>query len=186
MSDIIDVEDESEKPVKGKFRPETCDQAYELYLLGKTDEEVAKFFKVSLTTIHRWAFERLEFRDARDRGKDIADGHVARSLYNNATGYYYTKTVVSNSKDGPVLTRIQEYVPPETKAAEIWLKMRQGEHWNKKPPEAAGATGKEQQSLLELARSMLFFGELGAKELGKMTIDQPKDAVLIEQKKEVE
>ncbi len=47
--------------------------AYKLALLGSTDDELADFFRVRVSTIHNWKKKHNEFLDALKRGKDVAD-----------------------------------------------------------------------------------------------------------------
>jgi len=64
-----------------KYKEEYAEQAYKLCLLGHIDDELADFFEVDVSTIHRWKLEHEEFRDSIKKGKEIADGNVVQSLY---------------------------------------------------------------------------------------------------------
>ena len=50
------------------YKPEYAEQAYKLCQLGATDIELAKFFNVSLDTIHEWSNVNEEFSESRKVG----------------------------------------------------------------------------------------------------------------------
>lgn len=68
------------------FRPEFVEQAERLCLVGATDDELARVFNVSNTTINNWKRAYPRFLAALKKGRDEADGAVARALYLKALG----------------------------------------------------------------------------------------------------
>lgn len=104
---------EQRKPGRpSKYRPEFASQAEKLCRLGATNEDIADFFGVAVSCIHRWRDAHPEFRDALKDGKDEADAKVEQALFARATGY----------KDSP----------PDTTACIFWLKNRQPKKWRDK------------------------------------------------------
>ena len=71
------------------YKPEFAKQAAKLCELGATDQELAAFFKVSLSTIYLWRNTHAEFSEAVIAGKDKADARVERALFGRAVGYSY-------------------------------------------------------------------------------------------------
>lgn len=115
------------------YKPEYCDQAYKLCLLGADDKRIADFFEISEATLNRWKSEHPEFWESLKGGKENADAAVAASLYNRAKGYVGKKTVTATN--GGIITDVQvvdEYVAPDTTAAIFWLKNRQPKQWRDK------------------------------------------------------
>jgi len=101
-----------------KYSLVDIDQVERLSLLGLTDEEMAAFYGINVATLYRWKNEHSEFSEALKKGKEEADGHVARSLYNEAVG-------------GNVTAQI------------YWLKNRQPKKWRDKPEEINKDNSKE-------------------------------------------
>ena len=114
-----------------KFTPVMYRQAEKLALLGATNEDIADFFEVAVSTISKWMKEDQKFSDAIKKGKQIADANVASSLYKRANGFRYQETkneiVVTESGDELVAgkTRTMKQVAPDTTACIFWLKNRQ-------------------------------------------------------------
>lgn len=127
-----------------KYNPDWHDDwAWSLALQGATDEEVAKAFKVSKRTIIRWKEEHESFAEAYQRGKDIADAKVEKSLYQRAIGYETKDTekiVELDPKTGdpkPVRVKtVTKQIAPDTMAAMYWL--------NNRKPDVYGPRKKEE------------------------------------------
>lgn len=100
-----------------------------LSLLGLTDSQMADVFEVAESTFALWKVEHPEFSESIKRGKAIADGQVAASLYSRAVGAVTKAEKVFMTEDGPVKVDTVVHHPPDTGAAFIWLKNRQPELW---------------------------------------------------------
>ena len=122
------------------YRPEYADQARRLCLLGLTDEELAGFFEVSLSTIYEWANRHPAFSDARARGKIAADAKVAERLYHRALGYRHADVHITTYEGEVTQTPVVKHYPPDTQAATWWLKNRHPKKW-KDRSEVTGADG---------------------------------------------
>lgn len=116
------------------YTPEMNDAARKLALLGLTDEEMATFFGVHVSTYYRWKAENPAFHEAVNAGKVIADANVADSLYKRATGeHVQIEKVVKNAKTGEHSTiKVMTYIPGEASAAMNWLKNRRRQDWQDK------------------------------------------------------
>ena len=120
-----------------KYKPEYAEQAYQLALLGLTDEQMAAVFNVSRSTFNKWQKEFPEFSDTVRRGKILADATVAASFYKRATGYEYPseKIVTLSIGNGESVVErvpITAVVLPDPGAALNWLKNRQPDKWRDK------------------------------------------------------
>ena len=115
-----------------KYKDEYCDQVYKLCLLGHTDIEIAGFFDVSVDTIHEWRKVHPEFSESTKRGKDIADGNVAESLYRRAVGYEHPEDKIFNSNGEALVVPTVKRYPPDTQAASLFLRNRQPKKWRDK------------------------------------------------------
>lgn len=118
-----------------KYRAEYAAEAAELALLGATDAHLAEMFEVSPRTIDRWKLAHPEFGRKLRVGKSRANLAVARSLYEQATGYEYQTQDSRLVKDAEgnetlaVVTR-EVHVPAKTTAATFWLRNREPELWS--------------------------------------------------------
>lgn len=134
--------DERKKGRPTKYRPEFAEQAEKLCRLGATNIEIADFFGVAVSCVHRWCDAHPEFRDALKRGKDDADANVEQSLYRKALGYSHPDTHVSNYQGDVTITPITKHYPPDTTACIFWLKNRQPGRWrDKQEHEVSGKDG---------------------------------------------
>lgn len=127
---------------KSVGRPTEYDPAYskqveKLCELGATDEEIADFFGVSTRTIYRWKLDHDEFCQAIKLGKETADNRVERSLYQKATGFFYTeeqafKIKIGQYKEEVEVVEVQKFQPADTTAQMFWLKNRRKDDWRDK------------------------------------------------------
>lgn len=105
-------------------------QAYRLSLLGLTDPEMAEVLDVCDSTFDNWKNKYPDFLGAIKDGKLTADSNVVASLYERACGYSHPEEKIFND-DGTILRApTTKHYPPDTAAAFIWLKNRQG--WSDK------------------------------------------------------
>jgi hypothetical protein len=120
-----------------KYRPEYCEQARKLCLLGYTDEDLALKFEVDVSTISLWKLDYKEFSEAIKEGKEIADSNVADSLYKRAMGFEHDSEEIKIMND-PVIGQYIERVPvrkiypPDPTSMIFWLKNRQRTKWRDK------------------------------------------------------
>lgn len=126
-----------------KFKVEYIEQARKLCLLGHTDEEMAKFFEVHISTIYQWKLDFPDFSDAIKQGKDIADIDVAEKLHTKAMGAITIKQTAIKMKDtiynseGRKVSEeerievvdLMTQEAPDTTALIFWLKNRKSSAW---------------------------------------------------------
>jgi hypothetical protein len=113
------------------YKPEYAEQTAHLCRLGAVDVEIARFFKVDLSTISKWKHDFPIFSEALKAGKSQADDRVERSLYNRAVGYTYETVKIFLPKDTsvPVIVPYLQHVPPDVTAQIFWLKNRRKDAW---------------------------------------------------------
>lgn len=120
------------------YRPEYCEQAYKLCLLGHTDAELAQFFEVEETTINNWKIKHPEFFESIKNGKQIADADVAVSLYKRAVGYSHPDVEIKVVSDGQGMgssiekVDVVKHYPPDPTSMIFFLKNRQPKKWRDK------------------------------------------------------
>ena len=116
------------------YRDDYAEKAQKLAKLGATDAEVADFFGVNVSTIHRWKHAHPEFCNALKAGKQEADARVERALYHRAVGYDQeaVKIFMPAGAEEPVYAPYTERIAPDTTAAIFWLKNRKPEEWRDK------------------------------------------------------
>lgn len=114
-----------------KYKAEFCELARNYCLLGATNEKLADFFGVTVSTIGLWIARHSEFSDAVKSGREVADAKVASSLFHRATGYEHpaVKIFLPQGAPKPVYAPYTERYPPETVAAIFWLKNRRPDLW---------------------------------------------------------
>lgn len=113
------------------YREEYVRQAEKLCELGATDQEIADFFEVDVSTIYRWKNEHSDFCDAIKVAKEAADNRVERSLYQRAIGYEQdeVKIFMPANAEAPVYAPYRAKITPDTTAAIFWLKNRRSQEW---------------------------------------------------------
>ena len=120
-------------------------QTYELALLGLTDARIAAIFQISERTFNTWKLLHPELSAALQRGKLPADGEVARSLHQRATGFSCktTKLFYDQKHDKVIEHEIEEYYPPHVGAIIMWLTNRQRNLWKSRADQTLpGPTGE--------------------------------------------
>lgn len=134
-----------------KYKEEYAEQAYKLCLLGHIDDELAEFFEVDVSTIHRWKLEHEEFRDSIKKGKEIADGNVVQSLYHRAIGYQAPDIDIKMYEGEIIETPYIKHYPPDATSAIFWLKNRQPKKWrDKQVTEHEGGITVETKSMEDI------------------------------------
>ena len=116
-------------------------QAKQLALLGCTDKQMADIWGVSETTITNWKKQYPPFLASIKSGKEEADAKIAEALYHRAKGYKRKETKVF-CQNGEIITHeYEEHMPPDTAAAFIWLKNRQGKNWKDRHEQGEASEG---------------------------------------------
>lgn len=114
------------------YKPEYCEQAYKLCLLGATDKELADFFSTSEVTLNAWKKRHPEFIKSLNEGKQDADARVAERLYQRALGYSHPEDKIFNNGGEAMVVPTVKHYPPDTTAAIFWLKNRRKGEWRDK------------------------------------------------------
>lgn len=129
-----------------KYKKEYNNQAFELCLLGCTNEELAEYFDVDPATIYRWINEYKEFRDTVNLAKLEADAKVAKALYSRALGCTVKKQQAVKIKIGDTeeiqIVDLETELPPDVGAAKFWLTNRQRSKWKDRQDEDEQTEGK--------------------------------------------
>ena len=127
-------QEEDERALQGvgseaRYSPRFCPRATDACLLGATNDDLARVFGVSLSSIERWLVEFPRFKRAVSEGREMADERVARSLYKRATGMRVKKQKAFNVNGGLQTIEVKEELPPDVNAASLWLSNRQRGKW---------------------------------------------------------
>lgn len=114
-----------------KYRVEFVEQARKLALLGATNDQLADFFDVSISSIELWLTQHEDFSRAVKGGKEELDNQVERSLYQRAKGFTYdaVKVFMPSGSTEPVYAPYREYMPPDPTSMIFWLKNRRRDQW---------------------------------------------------------
>ena len=116
-----------------KYKPEYCEQARKLCLLGATDIKVADFFGVTKTTVNNWKNDHPEFFDSIKKGKDEYDTElVESSLLKRALGYQIVEVKEETGGEVDKTTKTTKQVAGDTTAMIFWLKNRNPDRWRDK------------------------------------------------------
>lgn len=149
------------------YREEMNDQVYKLCMLGATDEQIADFFDIQVSTLNNWKKRHPAFMESIKQGKMGADMNVVNSLYKRATGYTAKKVVTANT--GGIITdvkEVDEYVGPDTGAAIFWLKNRQPKQWRDKQDIAHSGQIDSNQTVISAEATPEQAAEVYAKLMG--------------------
>jgi len=108
------------------------DVAYRLALEGFIDVQIAKEIGICKKSLYNWRNKYPEFDAAIARGKILPDDLVEKSLFQRAVGYSYPEDHIMQHQGKPIIVHTIKHVPPETKAAFIWLTNRRPDRWRYK------------------------------------------------------
>lgn len=140
MSDIEDTK--LGRPTK--YRDDFPEIAANLCASGATDQEVADYLGVVVSTLYQWKAIYPDFSKALKVGKELADDRVIASLYHRAVGYTYPAVKIFQNGGEPVIVPYREHVPPEVGAGKLWLTNRKPDEWrDKQNLEHTGKDGKD-------------------------------------------
>lgn len=161
MTQRKDIKDLKKRGRKSSYKEEYADQAHKLALLGLTDEEMAEFFGIGITTINRWKKDYPEFQKSLKAGKVVADANVVTKLYRRATGYDYDETSTTRKGRRTICEKhTSKHQPADTTAAIFWLKNRQPDKWrDRKEVEANVNLGDELEEMTDEQLAAIVRGE---------------------------
>ena len=133
-----------------EYRPEYHDErAFNLSLLGLTDEQMAGSFEIAPATFAAWKVKYSSFREALKSGREDADGKVVASLHSRALGFEHDSEKIVTLSEGAGGGSYVERVPikvkyaPDPVAAIFWLKNRRPDLWrDKRETELSGKDGQ--------------------------------------------
>jgi hypothetical protein len=123
-----------------KYKPEYAELAYKFCLLGATDKRLAELLQVSERSVNEWKEVYPEFSQSIANGREIADAEIASSLYHRAKGYEHPEVDIKVIQNQIVKTRLIKHYPPDTTAASLWLRNRQGGKWRDKTEQEVTST----------------------------------------------
>lgn len=110
-------------------------EAQQLAMLGLTDAEIAKVFKVTENSIHNWEKRYPKFKAALERGRYGMLAEVGVSLYKRAIGYDHPDGyVLQKNKDGvkEMVPTTMTHRPADVPAIKYILSNRAGKQWQEK------------------------------------------------------
>ena len=114
------------------YKAENAELARKFCMLGATNEDLAKCFEVSRSTIDHWIDTISEFAEAIRLGRDLADADVIQKLYSRAMGF--TKEIKKHVIYRGELREIPMtlYYPPDIQACFFWMRNRRRRDWLEK------------------------------------------------------
>ena len=128
------------------YKPENAELARKFCMLGATNEDLARCFEVSRSTIDHWIDTIPEFADGIQEGRDLADAAVIQKLYSRAMGF--TKEIKKHVLYRGELREIPMslYYPPDIQACIFWLRNRRRRDWQEKGRAARRTTARPSAS----------------------------------------
>jgi hypothetical protein len=109
-----------------KYKEIFNDQVFEMSLLGLTDTQMSAIIGINQDTFNEWKKVYPSFSESLMRGKEDADGKVAKAMYKRALGLTIIEEALT--KDGQIV-QLRKELPPDTPAAKHWLANRQRKLW---------------------------------------------------------
>ncbi|MEE9354777.1 MAG: hypothetical protein V3U75_04230 [Methylococcaceae bacterium] len=146
-----------------KYKPAYAAKAEKLCSeQGYTDENLAKYFKIAVSTLSNWKNKYEEFLAAIKKGKDEFDTEIVEQcLLKRCRGYTYIETTKElqgfggEDKDDEdfegdetvrvlmVTKKVKKQKAPDVTAQIFWLKNRNSERWkDRKEVQVGGPDGK--------------------------------------------
>ena len=136
------------------YKAENAELARKFCMLGATNEDLARCFEVSRSTIDHWIDTIPEFAASIQEGRDLADAAVIQKLYSRAMGFTteIKKHVLYRGELREIPLTL--YYPPDIQACIFWLRNRRRRDWQEKGKAAqdAGPTVSELEAASERAR----------------------------------
>lgn len=123
-----------------KFKPEYIEQAAKLCALGATEEQLADFFSVNISTLYEWRDKHPQFSESIKEAKNALDAQVEQSLFRRAMGYSHPAVKIFNDNGAALKVDYTEHYPPDATSMIFWLKNRQPQKWRDRQ-ELTGADG---------------------------------------------
>ena len=103
---------------------------------GKTNEEIAEFLNIDISTLYRWRMRNEEFANLFTCGREINCQAVKSAMFKTALGFEYEEEELD--KHGNKVL-IKKYCPPNVKAQENYLRTYDPEYReNIKPVDTTG------------------------------------------------
>ena len=115
------------------YKIEHCTDAAKLcFMFGATDEQLAEWFNVDVSTIKLWKTVHPEFSAVIRPSKETYDRRIVRSLAERALGYTCKETVIATHKGEITDTmEIDKHYPPDPTSMIFWLTNRQRNEWKR-------------------------------------------------------
>jgi len=134
-------------PKRGKgrptdYKPEYAEQARKLYLLGFTDEELARFFNVSVRSLYNWKEKYPDFFQADLSGKVLADADIVAAGHKRAFGYTYETDKIIGKGDNARVVKMKVHVPADPTLIQWWARNRQRRLWGDTKQVEVGSPGE--------------------------------------------
>lgn len=177
---LEDAATEQGRDLVSQYSPGFCLRATDLCMLGATNAELAQAFNVSESAISLWLVERPAFRRAVTKGREVADGRVARALYERAIGYEHKATKVFNAGGKPLTVDYVERYAPDTAAAALWLSNRRPKQWRSANAGADAQGGFDLNAFVQAIAQGVTAGQRPASDAAKPV--EPLDVVTDEPK----
>ena len=127
---------------------------YNYCLLGATNEQLALYFQVSITTLENWINRHRSFFGALKAGKQEADAIIAQSLFHRAKGYSHPEDKIfydAKSGETAIVPTIKHY-PPDTTACIFWLKNRRKDEWRDRKEVAGTVEHNHRHAVMAVSR----------------------------------
>jgi hypothetical protein len=115
--------------------------------IGMTNEQIAEYLGIGVSTLYEWKANISEFADALARARTRRTGRVINSLLTRAEGgvveeQQAIKVKMKGGGEKVEVVTVKKYVPPDTAAIALWLHNREREHWKQfKAHEHSGLGG---------------------------------------------
>lgn len=114
---------------KTTFKPDIALKAYKMALYGMTEKEMCALLGVGVNTWEKWKRDHPILPEKLHKGKTPADCEVAAALYKRCVGFEVDDVHITVVKGELMTVPIKKYIPPDTKAIQMWLSNRSRGRW---------------------------------------------------------
>lgn len=117
---------------KSTFNRRIAEKMLQLAKEGKTNVEIAKLIGVNPDTLYVWQGKHAGLAEALKAGKNVANQLVEAALFQRAMGYHHpdVKMFYDSDRGEVVKEEFTKVHPPDTAAAQFWLKNRSKDKWS--------------------------------------------------------
>ena len=117
---------------KSGFNEKVKETILRLIRDGRTEDEISDIVGICRRTLNNWKGQHQDLAVAVREARLVADDLVEASLYRRALGYSHPEAKFFMHEGCILKEDTVKHYPPDTQAAQFWLRNRQPKKWKEK------------------------------------------------------